>query len=140
MTTWNNVPGTCTINFYRDSGVWYVENTIRPTDYYAREGVPRALCATLSNQVDDNATLIINFKSSGSHTPMSMYGGPDRLGWPEEHDDERLLEDAYLNFEEYDGKNYIDKKVSLTREVQEEVFELFIEEVYDTEPDWPDED
>lgn len=42
------------------------------------------------------AELVISFVSSGYDQPMSMYGGPDRLGWPAEHEDERTFESAEL--------------------------------------------
>lgn len=35
--------------------------------------------------------LDIEFRSIGYYQPMSMYGGSDRLGWPEDSDDERTM-------------------------------------------------
>jgi len=46
--------------------------------------------------------LVVYFTSTGSYTPMSMYGGKDNLGWPEEFDDERLYHSATLDSKELD--------------------------------------
>lgn len=53
-------------------------------------------CISLAEYHLDYAELVIEFRSKGYHSPMSMYGGPDNLGWPEEGSDERSLESAYL--------------------------------------------
>ena len=39
-----------------------------------------------------NIELSVDFKSSGMNESASMYGGPDLLGWPDQNDEERLVE------------------------------------------------
>ncbi len=73
-TTWD-VPGCCTIE------------------------LDRATCplpAITAMLVGDYAELVIQFRAKGWSTPASMYGGPDRLGWPAEGDEERTLTDVLL--------------------------------------------
>jgi hypothetical protein len=72
----------------------------------------------------------ILFTSSGSHHDMSMYGGPDRVGWPEEHNEERSMESVTLSV----GK----KEFTLPKEAADAVFEHFGEEISEAELDWPE--
>ena len=44
----------------------------------------------------DYCELVVEFSVKGYHTPSSMYGGPDRMGWAEEGDEERTIEGVYL--------------------------------------------
>ena len=44
----------------------------------------------------DYGEIVIEFGVSGHHQEKSMYGGPDRLGWPEEHSEEREVEETYI--------------------------------------------
>ena len=64
MPEWKNVHGDCTIELEEDL----------------------ELCG-LSLKEGDEVT--VHFIASGFYQPMSQYGGPGNLGWPEEVSDER---------------------------------------------------
>lgn len=82
--------------------------------------------AMLKPYVTQDCELVINFRSSGYYEPMSMYGGPDNLGWPEEFDDERTPDGASI-----DG-------VELPAEIISEIFEIYLEEIKEVELDIED--
>ena len=82
--------------------------------------------------VPDVDELVIEFTSSGYFQPMSMYGGADRLGWPEEGSDERELTRAYL----LDGK----KEIELPPEVQKQLFEHYQKQIDEVELTWEEAD
>lgn len=73
----------------------------------------------------------IDFRSIGYRLEMSMYGGPDGLGWPAEGDDERTLETMVAWTA--DGC-----AIPLTPEEQSQVFEAFYDEVNDAELPYDD--
>lgn len=73
------------------------------------------------------AEVVVEFRSRGSHLERSMYGGPDGLGWPEEHDDERTLIEAYINQDD-DGQ-----RVELPKSVQEALFDHYSDSIYETD-------
>lgn len=101
--TWKNVPGYC--NLCMDAKILARIAKALPVVY-----------EILKNWEDYQ--LLLYFRSSGYYTPMSMYGGPDHLGWPAEGDDERLME-----------KVEIDDAPPLSPQMQQELFDLFIEEI-----------
>lgn len=77
---------------------------------------------------DDRAwELTIHFTSSGYYEPASMYGGADHLGWPEEGEDERLLDHATVS----DGGS--DKEMATA--VADELFGFFVDEIQEEEID-----
>lgn len=89
------------------------------------------LAPVLSKVPDQYGELVLHFRSQGYHEPMSMYGGPDNLGWPEEYDDERTLLQAVL---EAGGK-----KIEIPAPLNEELFQQYINEVNEEElPDYDD--
>jgi hypothetical protein len=51
------------------------------------------------NKCDPSAEIEIwiDFQSRGYYSPASMYGGADRVGWPEEGDDERTVNNVKVN-------------------------------------------
>lgn len=51
----------------------------------------------LASLVSNEAKLVINFVRQGFYTPASFYGGPHGLGYPEESDEEYLLETVLLD-------------------------------------------
>lgn len=61
--------------------------------------------------------ITVFFNSKGYYLPMSMYGGPDNLGWPAEGEDERTLD-----YVEIDG-------VKVSQALAEYIFEE--DEVFD---------
>jgi len=44
----------------------------------------------------DAGEVVVEFSVRGWHTPASMYGGSDRMGWAEEGDEERTIDQIYL--------------------------------------------
>lgn len=132
MSKWNNVPGFVSIYLFKDEGEWYVEDTTR-NEELTQSVRSCALNSILQKSGEEDANLVLEFKSSGYHQPMSMYGGPDRLGWPEEGDEERFVYNAYLEF----GNN----KFILSKGFNEAFDVMFETEIYESENlDWPEED
>lgn len=104
MITWENVPGQTSIEFDDERAVPL------KLALYARKH-------NLFPQVE----LVIYWYSSGYNEPMSMYEGPDNLGWPAEGS-----EDRELNYAELDGHR-------LPTELAESLFEEYRTEVDETE-------
>ena len=109
-TTWKDVTGTVSIELYRFAGmVWD-----------ASDDTEAPVC--LLPHVLDCEELVVEFTSSGFSQPMSMYGGPDHLGWPAEMEDERLLARVYF----YDGsKPAGQREHPLPDDVAAELFEHY---------------
>jgi len=110
MTTWNHIPGVFSVE---------VENV----DGYTREVEGQSI-PMLDEFIDseDCLELVIEFVSSGTYQPASMYGGSDRTGWPEERSEDRELVRAYL----LDGQTV----VGLPIEVQKQLFQTYLREIY----------
>ena len=53
--------------------------------------------------------LEITYRSNGYWERASMYGGPDNLGWPEEGEDERTIENVTAHRE--NGEEFLTTKV-----------------------------
>ncbi len=92
QTKWTNVPVSFTVELGREGeGPWQdltYEKELPPTVRVEICGLCPIGCEGLELDFD--------VYSSGYHQPMSMYGGPDRLGWPEEGDDERECKGVYI--------------------------------------------
>jgi hypothetical protein len=78
---------------------------------------------------DECYELLIKFRSQGYYEPASMYGGPDRLGWPEEGDDERTLVNAKLVI----GFGADLHTVDIDDDLSAELFELLFSDVQGAE-------
>jgi len=88
----------------------------------------RLVPAGLASYVPDNEypyDLEICFTSRGYYQSMSMYGGPDQCGWPEEGDDERTLDCMIVYVHKDTGKI----ATALPKELADELFEFFREDV-----------
>jgi len=111
-TRWNDVAGCVGGSLYVEDGKTYNECTATHLKALDKYNFPE-------NEVIE---MDIHFLSSGYHLPMSMYGGSQNAGWPEEHSDERLIESIEITAG--------DLKVSLPQEVIDEIapdFEYLIE-------------
>ena len=113
---WSNVP----VTFSRE--VSPSDGTVFDTD-----GKEVAILTPHVGSRED-LELVIECRSSGYYTEMSMYGGPDHLGWPAESDEERTLIVAYLE----GGPK---ERVELPKDVQEAVFDLYLDEINKVELD-----
>ena len=103
---WSGVPGSIVIHYFVHDGKLY-EDTPRlgsgPTE--RASGIAQAVPALYQKVVEVFKTLgneslcelEVEFNSSGYHAPMSMYGGADNLGWPEEGEDIREATRVMLN-------------------------------------------
>lgn len=109
MASWNNIPGTFSVEIMNIGG------KVCETDCH---DLPM-----LNDFVQPwkDLELIIEFVSSGTYQRASMYGGSDRLGWPEERSEDRELVRAYL----LDWKTEIELPV----EVQQQLFEFYAKEI-----------
>lgn len=65
----------------------------------------------------EGSEVLIHFLSSGFYEPMSMYGGPDNLGYPEEGLDERTLDNVHIDNKE------------LPQELAQRIFDLYYSQV-----------
>ena len=119
-TKWNKVSGTFIVDLYKDS-TWCVENT-HNNDVFSglihNTELPQYL-----DTLEDPSYLFIEFKSSGYYDTGSMYGGADKLGWPPEGDDECIPVRAYID----------NPKNLLSDDLMNELFEIFIEQIYEVE-------
>jgi hypothetical protein len=75
----------------------------------------------------DYGELILNIRARGCYYPMSMYGGPDNLGWPEELDIEHEVEGAYILFNK--------QKTKLSDTLYPLLYEHFYDRITDIEFD-----
>lgn len=112
--TWKNVPCELVVEIeIKDGKVWNVTRDLPASklDEYLK-GIP-----------DGDGELVIELHCSGYYIPMSMYGGPDRLGWPEEGDQEFVLDRTYV---------LIDKtKYPISN--GEAIFDYFYDEIQEVE-------
>lgn len=79
---------------------------------------------------DELYEIVIDFFSSGYYDSGSMYGGRDRLGWPPEGDDERVMESVSI----FRAGN---EEIKLDKKVQEELFDLYFNDINEVELDEP---
>ena len=116
---WSNIPGKLSVELYRDEG--------ELLDADDDQAAPDCLQPYVQ---DDGSTLVIEFRSSGYYEPAEMYGGPDNLGHDAEGDDDRTMELVHVVF----AKEGVGKwTVDLPKEVQEEVFEFYHEQIDEVE-------
>ncbi len=105
---WKNVPGQLYIEISVDEdGIWDCHNDIE---------LPM-LAPFMNGQVN----LTVNFLCSGFYEPASMFGGPHNLGYPEEGEDERLLDSATL------------EETPLPMDVAKQIFKLYESQVEEAE-------
>ena len=116
MPTWKNVPGLFSVEVTATNG---------QACEFEGSPLPMLSCFITLGEVWE---LVIEFTSSGYYQPMSMYGGADRLGWPQEGSDERELVRAYL----LDGKT----EIELPLEVQKQLFEHYQKQIDEVELTW----
>lgn len=101
---WSNVEGCAVITF---------------------DDEPPAIIEPFGAKLGDQ--LLITFLSSGYYEPMSMYGGSDHVGWPEEGDDERIVTAVVLHTD--------DKEVEIPKELFDKISDLFNTDIYGVELD-----
>lgn len=77
--------------------------------------------------------LVVEFIARVWHQEMSMYGGPDRLGWPEEHSDEREWRSVYLILDK-------DHRLVLEMGLAERVFDHYSDRIMDCDVEFPEDD
>ena len=87
---WHNVSVPFTVELGYNSDGWQ--------DLTYGKTLPAALLVELAKLPADcdGCELDFDIRSSGYYEPMSMYGGPDHLGWPEEGEDERVCNGVCL--------------------------------------------
>jgi hypothetical protein len=84
--TWKDIPGEAGVDAFLHNKQWLDVQNDQP--------IPDALAKFLDLFTAygiDSLTITLHFTSSGYNVPMSMHGGPDGIGWPEEIGDERTL-------------------------------------------------
>ena len=86
MATWRNVAGSYTIEVGFDDQSNLIDLGSGQDLEFLRQYLEHP----------DSSEVTINFRSSGSYEPASMYGGWDQLGWPEELVDDRELDYAQV--------------------------------------------
>jgi hypothetical protein len=129
---WANVPGSISVEVERNIGGW--------SELDEKVPIPQVAADELDG-LQDGVTgyeLVINFLSSGHHTPMSLYGGPDRVGWPEEYEDERTLH-SVVAYREMKAGGYDKQGVKLSKAAGEALMEHFRARVESAEIEQPEE-
>ena len=94
---WNNVPGQIILELTYDRENDTLLDAKKGTEL--PEDVLKEIFGILQVQKESAAQpleLVVDFESSGYYDPGSMYGGSDRLGWPPEGDDERVVTNVEL--------------------------------------------
>jgi hypothetical protein len=128
--TWN-VSGTCSIELAIEEGELIAAASEQP--------IPEFLFPYLDMTFAEDGSgafhwgmmtceIIIDFRAKGYELPASMYGGPDRMGWDREGDEERLLDEVYLWVDD-------DRKVYLPKDIQQKVFDHYEDDVENTDPE-----
>lgn len=116
MKKWNNVPCKLVVELeIKDNEVVNVSQDLPALDlneYF--KGIP-----------DSYGELIFDLLASGYYQPMSMYGGPDHLGWPEEGDNSVELDEVY----------YLADKVryNFSKDVQIKLYNHFYDQIQEVE-------
>lgn len=100
--------------------------------------VQHELNLLLVGHEQEGVELDFNIRSSGYYEPMSMYGGPDHVGWPEEGEDERTLEGVYILIDGKQLKDASGKPIKLSKASADELEGLYQEEI--NEEELPDRD
>jgi len=121
--SWDNVPGTFAVEIITDNG------TVCDID-----GNPLPILNKFVSAGQNDLELIIDFTSSGHYEPKSMYGGSDRLGWPESGSDERYLSSAYLT-PDYRNKT---ATIELPPEVQDKLFDYYYNKIQEADLKYDD--
>ena len=101
MGKWTNVAVTFTVELDRDvcdNAPWLDLTHSMELPAEVQADIYRVLPSD-GQPLVGGVELDFDVRSSGSYEPMSMYGGPDHLGWPEEGCDDRELRgvDVLLN-------------------------------------------
>ena len=122
-TEWHNVAGEISVEVYvyNEMKLGLIHSNVFDAD--KDEPAPASVLPYV-RRCGNWAELVLEFQSSGFHTPASMYGGPDRMGWAEEGEDERSMLRVYINEPE---------APRLPVEVQTEVFEFYRNRIEDAE-------
>jgi hypothetical protein len=108
MEQWKSVPGVVSVELRVENGA-----LIEVAD---EEIAPDFILPYIPDGFTEGE-LVIEFSSTGYNRPASMYGGPDRMGWDREGDDERTLDVAYLWIDE--------EKVNLPHDIQNTAFDHY---------------
>lgn len=85
-STWNNVPCQVEIDLFVDDDGVLRDNNDREAPQFLKKYL-----------TEDGVFLLVNCLSSGYHTPASMYGGSQGVGWPEEGDEECKVISVVVN-------------------------------------------
>jgi len=114
--TWQNVRGQFVLEIYSNHiGIVFDMND--DTEIPELNGIL---------ELNDSGELVIDFLSSGYYQPMSMYGGPDHLGWPAEGSEDRELDSARVENTDYDC-------ATLTTEQQNTLFNRYESQISEVE-------
>jgi hypothetical protein len=80
----------------------------------------------LNDHLKEDGELVINWLSTGYYEPASMYGGPDNLGHPDEGEDERTLNNAYIHV--FSPNKLV---VEIPKDVQAALFDIYEKKIVD---------
>lgn len=133
--SWSNISGS----IYIECG--FVDGKL--IDSHTDKELPQLLVVWLKTNFNfseekDYFEIEIPFLSSGFSDPGKLYGPPENC-YPPEGDDERLLDDCcivtlYYILNEEDGWQKQSK--NLSKEISEEIFEFYHDQIYDEELDF----
>jgi hypothetical protein len=131
---WHGVRGSISVEISKVDGEWIdVDGNTLPKSV-AAELEP--LFVGVKDE-DVYAELVIDFTSSGYYTPMSMYGGPDHLGWPAEGEDERTI-DGKVGIWLHVGEKRTKPNYELSTAASDDLFNAYLDKVESAEIDCND--
>lgn len=90
-----NIDGVWGLELYMDQ-----DGVVRETRNDKTNILIQGLNKMIAEDSEKTAELVIQFNSTGYYEPASMYGGPDRLGWPEDGADDREVISVTLVIDE----------------------------------------
>jgi hypothetical protein len=136
MSKWSGVRGSISVEISRDNGEFIdVDGKTLP------ESVSKELEPIFIGVKDEDvyAELVIDFTSSGYYTPMSMYGGPDHLGWPEEGEDERTISGTVTIYWRrwHSGGG---SKSELSQKASDDLFDAYLDKIESQDLEYDDYD
>lgn len=133
--SWSNVSSEFTIELYESEGRIY--------DAHSDKLIPQITLDMVPNIKDESYELVIEFESSGYYDEGVSYGLPENC-YPPESDEERIPIKALIFWHpDKDTQNCVDslkggKELQLELSLQDELFELFQDEMNEVEIEIPD--
>ena len=124
---WKNVPGNLTLEVVKEDGYW---------DIGKGEEIPKVLADAISVLFPDQTEfqVEINFLSTGYYAPAKLYGPPEKC-YPEEGDDERVLDDIVVSPAHENSMTGYNEKMGkkIPQPAADTIFDLYMDDITEVE-------